>query len=157
MELYLHFMMYIHAFIWLFVLFAGFFNKKFCYIVLYIILPAIYIIQIYPTHFFMKSKIDYIIKNYDRLSPLDNIDISCITNEEKQDLHQLCNYMEIPYDNMISYFTVYIQYEDIFSKILRKIKLFFERSFKNPASTQGLIILCFITNILYLKYKHKAI
>ena len=157
MHFYLSFLMYFHCILWISLLCLGIFSKNLCLFIIYVIIPFIYMIHIFPFHFIVKMKINYIIDNWESLKEYSNKDFRPCNKEEENDLLELSKHMDISYDNILLYFSVYDHYEDQMSKMYKKLRTKFDElsSFKNPASTQGLMILCFITNLFYLKFIHK--
>lgn len=123
------------------ILLVGIFNKNICFII-----PFIYIIHISPFHFLVKTKIDYIIHNWESLKQYSNKDFKPVYKEEEIDLIGLSNNMNINYNQLLLYFL------DPISRIFFKIKNYFE----NPFNVQGLMILCLIINLFYLKFIHKV-
>jgi hypothetical protein len=156
MHHYLNLLMYLHSIIWLCILFLGIFNKNICLIIIYLIIPCIYIIHIFPFHFLVKNKIDYIITNWTSLEKYSDKNFTPNNKEEENDLKELSKYMKLPYEKLLLYFSVYNHFLDPISKNFFKLKKIFDNSFKNPFSTQGLMILAFIMNLIYLKFIYKT-
>jgi hypothetical protein len=155
--MYLFLLMLLHVFIWLFVVFGGLYSEKIIMLNLYILLPFIYLIQILPFHIIVKKKIEYIKDNYETLKIHCNSPPELCEEEYIRTIPNLSKHMNIQMDKMLLYYAVYINNEDIVSRLYRKIKIKIDNwnSFQHPLSTQGLIIFAFIFNLYILKFYYK--
>ena len=120
----IHLLAIIHIFIWIYVVFCGIISEKQNNIILYIVLPLIYIIHLLPFHIIGKSK-DILADN--------------ITNNNNSESSNLIT-------NITNFYKIPMYFENL--------KSLFNHSFCNPLSPQGLIILSFIINIYLHKYKY---
>jgi hypothetical protein len=115
----------IHIFIWIFILFGGFISSEYTKLIIYKLIPFIYIIHIFPFHFLVQTKL-YIIDNNKDKSEKEKPSSDILEEEEDKYIIPL-------------YFG--------------KFKNIFSSSFCNPVSPQGLLILGYIINVYLLKNK----
>ena len=148
----MHVMMWIHIFIWLWVILAGLVHPKLARINMFVLLPMIYFLQILPFNILVSIKMQYIVDHWDDLKQWSSpcISIDDLGNEERQDLIKLAHRMGLEVSQTLLYFSVYLHFEndDFIARWLKSTRAFFDRhgSFKNPASTQGMLVIGFIIN-----------
>jgi len=142
-ELKLYSMIYIHLFIWLFAIFAWIFNKQ---KIALILLTCIFIFQCLPFHALIKNKLEFIKKNKEHLKKVDDLPVPKRLVSEYQ---YFADTLNMSYEEFIDLFSYLEYYEtSVFPiGIIKKLYYTFEeKTFANPLSPQGLILLGFITN-----------
>ena len=117
-DILLNILILIHILGWIYVVFGGFMSENQNDIILYYIIPFVYIIHIAPFHVLVKTKLELIKNEY------KGIDI-----DEESILHDRENNF-------------------IIANLFYKLREFFSFSFQNPLSPQGLLILGFIFNVV---------
>ena len=125
-DILLNILILIHILGWIYVVFGGFMSENQNDIILYYIIPFVYIIHIAPFHVLVKTKLELIKNEY------KGIDI-----DEESILHDRENNF-------------------IIANLFYKLREFFSFSFQNPLSPQGLLILGFIFNLYIKKYYWNA-
>lgn len=143
-------LIFIHIFIWCFILFAGFIDKKYSIINIKYIIPIVFFIHLLPYHFIVKEKIKYIEKNLDKL--WDN-KLEKITYDDKY-LIDIEKYIKNK-DNSIKIVKILKNKEQTFFiiRLFEGIQLLFKNSFQNPLSPQGMLILGYILNLNNINIK----
>ena len=151
----LHIIIIIHIFIWLYVSFGGFISETQNNFILYIALPIIYIVQLFPFHILNETKYmltENIKNDSDNTINTDYKDINNLSIDDKFNLcikHGFKNNnkktMQLLNDTLNLY---------IIPKYIEELKCMFKSSFQNPFSAQGLIIIAFIINVYIHKYKY---
>ena len=155
-------LIFFHILFWLIFIFGGIFSYKMCKINLLIILPLIYFIHILPFHIFVKKKIDWINSNYDEiikevnLEDVNDTEFDFIKNHDPSFQKQLIGIQDDRKDTITK---IYILEENKYylPMIQRRLQTNFKKSFGNPCSAQGMVILACIINIyaLYFHSKNK--
>ena len=141
-----------HIFIWCFILFGGLVYTPFSSINLLYLIPLVYLLHIFPFHFIIKTKIEFIEKNIDILwknsydSILYDEDECKLFNKYILNKEHHSKIIKILKANEYSYPIV---------KWYHSIRSFFKHSFQNPLSPQGMLILGSIINFYVYKYKKK--
>jgi hypothetical protein len=131
----------IHLVIWIFAFLGGFLSKTITLFNILILLPFIYISQSLPYHPIVYMKMKYIQEHFKQ------IDEDILSKEEINDLHRLAIILNKSYQQILEYYSVYMENEDIITKQLRRIRKYFDSCcFRNPFSAQGLIIIGYILN-----------
>lgn len=161
-DIYVILLFLVYMFIWLFCFFGGLFSIKFVKIITLLILPGIYLLHILPFHIFEKEKINNINKHIEYYINKHEKDIKKITND---DLYIYtgnflqCIPKDISDENKNLIIKVYICEENkyILPKLLRNLRKIFKKSYFNPLSAQGMMILSYIINIYLLKFKYKIL
>jgi len=132
LKLILNILIIIHILIWLFIVFGGFKSAEYSKFIIFIIIPCIYVLHILPFHILETYELEIINKNK-------------INNNTDNNTGKSSN--EILIENKNKYIIPYIH-----STLSEKL---FNKSFGNPLSPQGLLILGYIINVYLLKYKWK--
>jgi hypothetical protein len=144
----------LHTVIWLVALFGGIvFGKDVALFNILAFLPAIYIFQSLPVHLILKEKIEFVLANKQHLRKKEHITYS--KRGECDDAY-VSKVTGIPLEDVIESYKYITYYEDKFflNDMNRKLAYMFSNmSYMNPLSPQGLIILAFIVNAYYLKFK----
>jgi hypothetical protein len=150
-----------HMLFWIFLIFGAFISIKVSKIIMFIIIPFVYLLHLLPFHVIEKKKINLIYNNleyykniipkekFDNISPKDKM-------MSKALLHSMKNIPDKDKDLVINIHI--IEEKKIpFMKEYKKIRGCFLNSFANPLSAQGLLILGYIVNLYTLKYYWKNI
>jgi hypothetical protein len=142
-----------HTVVWLVALFGGIvFGKKVALLNLYVLLPFVYVFQSLPIHLILKEKMEFVLKNKRHLKKKEFLH----SHRSDCDDEYVSKVTGIPLDDVIESYKYITYYEDKFflNEINRRLAYYFsDRSYMNPLSPQGLIILGFIINVFYLKFK----
>ena len=157
MSLFINLLIILHVFVWLFVMFGGFFSEKICKLNLFIFIPLIYIIQMLPFHIFITKKIQEIDKNYDNYMDIDvdKKDFEFFMNDASY-LKNIKN-LNIQEDRLPQITKAYIIEENkyVLPMIQRRLRFYFTKSFGDPLSHQGMLILGMIINLYVLRNVYK--
>ncbi len=153
-ELKMYGLVIFHTVVWLVALFGGIvFGKDVALFNIFALLPFVYLFQSLPVHLILKEKMEFVLKNKEHLKKNERMLRS--HRSDCDDAH-VSKVTGIPIEDVIDSYKYITYYEDkfILNEINRKLAYFFsDRSYMNPLSPQGLIILAFIINTLYLKFK----
>ena len=143
--------------VWLYIIFGGLISVKSLFIIIFLINPIIYIIHILPFHIFLKSKLKEINNNYDKY--LSEIDKRKLNNFNKKYLYTSNKLFTSMPDNiseerklMLAKIYIIHHHEFILPKYFEDLRYCFRKSFSNPISPQGMVILSYIVNIFLLKF-----
>lgn len=147
------FLILIHCFVWIFVIFGGFFSPTICQINMLVIIPAIYLIHIMSFHVIVKTKMQHILKNCENF---DNLEAYIVKPKKVEDLRKYLP-QDLDEEKAMKVIKIYLSEEDklVIPKIHRKMEDCFETSFANPFSPQGMLILGMIVSIYLLKFYWK--
>lgn len=115
----------IHILIWIFIVLGGIVSSEYTKLIIYKLIPFVYILHIFPFHLIVKTKL-YIIDNNKNNNEKEKSSSNIL--EEEEDKYVIPLYFG-------------------------KFKNIFSSSFGNPVSPQGLLILGYIINVYLLKYK----
>jgi hypothetical protein len=134
-------------------LFGGLISSKLVILNLYFLLPLIFIAQSMPFHAIKKEKIQYIRNNKKYLSNK----LLKLPRDEVVELSREAKKLNMATNELIEIISYSENYDDkcIIPYYLNIMKRKFYSSWRNPFSPQGIIIFCFILNLLCLKYKYK--
>lgn len=154
-ELYITSLCIIHLIIWLIVSLGGLISSKLVILNLYILLPIIFIAQSMSFHVVNKKKIEYIKNNKKYL----NKKILKIPYDEIVEFSREAKKLNMTKNELIEIMSYLEYYDDkcIIPYYLNIIKRKCYSSWRNPLSPQGLIIFCYILNLIFLKYKYNMI
>jgi len=151
----LHFVIIVHVFFWIYVLFGGLISEYHNNAIIVYIIPFTYLIHIFTFHILSETK--YVLMSNTKNKKINNdkiVNMKDINNLSSDDKYNICQNGFINNDtitndinNIINKYTI-PKYFEIFKKD-------FKNCFQNPLSAQGLLILGYIINIyLYKFYYH---
>jgi hypothetical protein len=144
----------LHTVIWLFALFGGIvLGKNVALFNIFVLLPIVYVFQSLPVHLILKEKIEFVLKNKKFLKKNE---LTLHSHRSDCDDSHVSKVTGIPTEDIIESYKYITYYEDKFylNDMNRKLAyMFSDISYMNPLSPQGLIILAFVTNTYYLKFK----
>jgi hypothetical protein len=138
----------IHLFIWLFVVFGGFFSKKILFVNVFILLPMVYITQAQKNHPIAKEKIKYILNNMNQFSDPEPFVSYCYNKIEPKEIQHLSEELGASEKDVIKATLIMQSYDNCLGipKLLILVYRNFCDSYRNPLDPQGLIVLGFIIN-----------
>lgn len=148
-EVYLMFLSFIHMGVWMYLLFAFALGKHHVYFSLVILLPIIYIVQSLPVHILFYTKFKFVTKNKQYLRSYNDSEFK-MTESKRNFMNRLSKIINIPFDEIKDALMIINYYDDLYimSKIKENISSWFEtRSYIDPVSPQGLIIISYIINV----------
>lgn len=151
-ELVVHFLCFIHILVWIYLLFAWALGKSHALFVIGVCLPLVYIIQSMPCHIIVYTKMRFIQQHEAHLQKEEPANM-IVTEELKSVITRLSRIMGIPQERLWEIFRVIEYYENawLLPKAMNYGRRWFDRrSFMNPLSAQGLIILCYVLNVARL-------
>jgi hypothetical protein len=147
----------IHILIWLFIVFGGFISSIYANLNIFYIIPSVYILHMLSFHILNEIKLKLLNIEEDNNNILSD-DNNCVkqcklnNSEDGSITFNHCIYKCKKYKELDKVLEKYI-----LPKILNNIQEFFKKSFCNPVSPQGLLILGFIINTSLIKYYWKTI
>uniref|UniRef100_A0A6C0LYI5 Uncharacterized protein n=1 Tax=viral metagenome TaxID=1070528 RepID=A0A6C0LYI5_9ZZZZ len=154
-ELYLMLLCLIHLIIWCFAMFGCIISKKIALFNIFILLPIMYVAQSMSFHCIMKSKIDFVSKYKDILmnKTMD------IPDDERDELTIEAKKLNMTGQEFINILGYIENYSDkyIIPKLYETAKRKLYTSYRNPLSSQGTIILCYIINLYCLRYRYGVV
>lgn len=148
-EVVLFLMVTIHVFVWLFVYFSWLGGKHFVIFNTLILLPIIYLVQSMPCHAIIYMKLKHIIKHLNHLRQVpekyvfSQVDLNVIDNISRT--------LTMSKADITEAFKRMKYYEELYSvaKLLYDAQRWFDdKTFMNPLSPHGLIIIGFIINTI---------
>lgn len=152
-ELKMYGLVALHTIIWLVALFGGIvFGKSVALFNILVLLPCIYVFQSLPVHLILKEKMKYVLEHKEHLKKNERTRHS---HRSDCDHAYVSKITGIPIDDVLESYKYITYYEDKFflNAVNRKLAYFFsDRSYMNPLSPQGLILLGFVINVYYLKF-----
>lgn len=143
----------VHILVWIFIIFGGFISKNTCKSILFVFVPAIYIIHTLPFHVLLKKKLEMINNNLESFGEVDrDVDPKLVVELMKS------GPQDITKERQLAIAKVYFAEEDKFivPEIYGKICTLFSDSFANPLSPQGMLILAMIVNVYLLHFYWRA-
>ena len=152
-KLLLPFLTTLHVFIWMFVIFGGFFSPEICKFNMLVVVPAIYLLQMLSFHVIVSYKLGYILKNCDEFN-----DVDYYVTQKKIDEFKKFLPPDIDNEKAIKIIKRYFFEEDklVITKFHKNIKKLFDNSFENPLCAQGMLILSMIISAYLLKFYWKT-
>lgn len=143
---------WLHAAIWLVAVFGGLASPKLARLNIFVFLPLIYLVHFLPFHpiTFLKAKWivdhaedfeDLASRGYPPPEYVKNTARSCPPGSTREQIELVARVFHA-HENGTGFY---------------KAQTFFGRSFGNPLSPQGLVILGFIVNVMSLKFVWKKI
>lgn len=141
--IFLDLLIILHIFIWCFIIFGGFFGKKYAIYNMKFIIPFIYLIHLLPFHVIVKQKVKFIETNYQKIW---NPKFETI-KYEIQEANDIGKYLDNKENNgKILQILKGSEQSFFIIKLHHKLMSFFKDSFQNPLSPQGMLILGYIIN-----------
>lgn len=151
----LHVFCIIHIFVWLYVYIGGFISEKQNDFILYIGLPVIFIVQLFPFHILNEVKYmlaDNTKNNTDNTINADYKDINNLSIDDKFNLCIESSYKGNDPETKHKLRDVLNLYK--IPKYMEDLRYLFKNSFTNPFAAPGLLIIGFIINVYLHKFKY---
>lgn len=151
-EFFIYILVIIHIMVWLYVFFAWTlpYNQYHIMFILLVFLPGFYIVQSMPCHAIVYAKLMFIKNNRHHFKSCYDCEIGRYDRYIVGNIAQSCNMSE---DELIDILKILKYYEHalVLPKLVENARAKFSgRSFENPLSAQGMLILTYVINVTAL-------